>query len=55
MSVGVVLWVVGKFFVKHVVDDMLRSPVTDTSEVPRMFRSLLTPSYISSHGRKFPA
>jgi N-acetylglucosamine-6-phosphate deacetylase len=34
MGVGVVLWIVGKrFLVKHVVDGMLPSPVTDPSAV----------------------
>jgi hypothetical protein len=34
MGVGVVLWVVGKFLVKHVVDSMLPSLVSDPSTVP---------------------
>jgi hypothetical protein len=52
MGEGVVLWGVGKhFLVKHVVDGMLPSPVTDPSAVPSGVRSLLTPIYIISYGR----
>jgi hypothetical protein len=35
MGVGVLLWVAGKrFLIKHVVEGMLPSPVTDPSAVP---------------------
>jgi hypothetical protein len=35
MGLGVVLWVAGKrFLVKHIMDGMLPSPVTDPSAVP---------------------
>jgi hypothetical protein len=54
MHVGVVLQVAGKqFLVKHVVYDMLPSPVTDPSMVSSDV--LFTPIYIISYGWKFPA